>query len=982
MPTTQDKYINQLSDGNPLQGPEFMIMEQFGESLKTSPNAILAFILSRINTDDIPEGIANLYFTNTRADSRVNIHANRTDNPHNVTATQLGLGNVLNIKCNFTATSDPGVGDDAADGYSVGSLWVNLTTDKVWACTDPTNGAAVWRDLTNISITKSSIGLGNVENTALSTWAGSNNITTVNESAVTAHTEAIDHNLLLNYSNPEHVDHSNILINPVNDGGLGGGGFIDDDVDLKIDFSNLTDTFFSSGLDPDNDAFAYYNYADAESYRITLNDMFQLGDFSKGAFRNTVITGSVDGNGVPNAIQPLTTGRGWAITAASDNPFSIVLANGVGSSGASDIGYTLSSQYNVTSFLPKFTTSYLGITSSGGSFSPTTAIPILPVEGTAWTGANNRRLMHFTGTNGATGTGNILDDFGNTLTTATATLSTTQTKFGSTSCSFVAASSQRLQQTSVTAPGSKWEFDFWFRPNSVSGTYQLFNWTNSTNFGINVTQVNNTVVVNLSSNGTTNDIGNLTSYGCLAANTWYHVVVTQPGNFFQLVINGVLEGELYSSTAITSAATTMTWGSTAAGGTYFDGYMDEFRLINGAVNYGSGGFTVPISAYSALGYWFDTNLMSMKLGAPGIGWNAFPIAVIGSANTTEYWNSLCNFNTSNANGELVNDECGNAKWFTTSTFPAFSATAKFGANSLEFASASSSYAGCFAYPIQANKPFDIDFQVRFKTVSGTQTIFTLTNNTGYGLNLTLDASGNLLVYYSSNGTTWAINGATATSGLTTNTWYHIRAAYDGTTFRIYRDGTSVYSSAQGSGINPTTGSPMIYLGSTRAATQFLNGFIDSLAVRYGYTMIDSTNTTSFTAPTSAYNVSQLRTVDSTTTFAYRGEATVSQSPLTGLNGVNTSKTHNLGTRLYDMRMELECLTTDAGYAVGDIIRPDLVGSATTAFGISLINSSITQCSFTLGSATTLGAVPNKTTGALTSLVLANWALRIYLKRRY
>jgi hypothetical protein len=49
--------------------------------------------------------------------------------------------NALN---NFAATSAPGVGDDSADGYGIGSRWLNTTTDSEYICVDATEGAAVW----------------------------------------------------------------------------------------------------------------------------------------------------------------------------------------------------------------------------------------------------------------------------------------------------------------------------------------------------------------------------------------------------------------------------------------------------------------------------------------------------------------------------------------------------------------------------------------------------------------------------------------------------------------------------------------------------------------------------------------------------------------------------------------------------------------------------------------------------------------------
>lgn len=57
-----------------------------------------------------------------------------------------GLGNTLLAVLNkINATAAPTVNDDAGDGYSVGSLWVDTTNDKTYQCTDDTVGAAVWK---------------------------------------------------------------------------------------------------------------------------------------------------------------------------------------------------------------------------------------------------------------------------------------------------------------------------------------------------------------------------------------------------------------------------------------------------------------------------------------------------------------------------------------------------------------------------------------------------------------------------------------------------------------------------------------------------------------------------------------------------------------------------------------------------------------------------------------------------------------------
>lgn len=48
------------------------------------------------------------------------------------------------LKVNLTAITDPGVGNDSSQGYGVGSMWVNTSTDVVWLCGDDAVGASVW----------------------------------------------------------------------------------------------------------------------------------------------------------------------------------------------------------------------------------------------------------------------------------------------------------------------------------------------------------------------------------------------------------------------------------------------------------------------------------------------------------------------------------------------------------------------------------------------------------------------------------------------------------------------------------------------------------------------------------------------------------------------------------------------------------------------------------------------------------------------
>lgn len=53
------------------------------------------------------------------------------------------------IKHNSSGSAAPTVGDDSADGYSIGSRWLDLTADEEYVCLDATGGAAVWKATTS-----------------------------------------------------------------------------------------------------------------------------------------------------------------------------------------------------------------------------------------------------------------------------------------------------------------------------------------------------------------------------------------------------------------------------------------------------------------------------------------------------------------------------------------------------------------------------------------------------------------------------------------------------------------------------------------------------------------------------------------------------------------------------------------------------------------------------------------------------------------
>ena len=69
----------------------------------------------------------------------------------------------------------PAVGNDETEGYDLGSIWTDTTATKTWICTDPSTGAAVWADVSLATTALQKAGgqiTGNVTCAAAETFDG------------------------------------------------------------------------------------------------------------------------------------------------------------------------------------------------------------------------------------------------------------------------------------------------------------------------------------------------------------------------------------------------------------------------------------------------------------------------------------------------------------------------------------------------------------------------------------------------------------------------------------------------------------------------------------------------------------------------------------------------------------------------------------------------------------------------------------------
>lgn len=96
-------------------------------------------------------------------------------------------------------------------------------------------------------------------------------------------------------------------------------------------------------------------------------------------------------------------------------------------------------------------------------------------------------------------------------------------------------------------------------------------------------------------------------------------------------------------------------------------------------------------------------------------------------------------------------------------------------------------------------------------------------------------------------------------------------------------------------------------------------------------------------------------------------------------GTNISKNHNIGTVPRYTSFEIKCLTTDSGYAVGDVVSPYTQGAA--GFVSPFTPSKTANAMQVTTGSTSSFVLNNKTTGTAASVgSLANWAYRMIADR--
>ena len=300
----------------------------------------------------------------------------------------------------------------------------------------------------------------------------------------------------------------------------------------------------------------------------------------------------------------------------------------------------------------------------------------------------------------------------------------------------------------------------------------------------------------------------LTSSSTFSLNQWLYVTATRNSGTTYLFINGVQQATGSNNTDISGTGNVVHIGS-QGGSRNFEGYIEDARIVNGTAVYTSN-FTPPTAPLTAI-----TNT---KL--------------------------LLNM----ANGQAIdNKAANNLNLFGTAKTS--TAQKKFGTASL-LLDGNSDYATFLentANDIDGSGNWTVEFFWRFVNKASPTYQEIITKGNGFQI---YTASGSLALALSSNNSSYDIANVSGGTTLDNDVFYHLALVKNGTSYKLYLNGTSETNLAVTSSSNLDTGGFPWFLGTLRTAetTYPSNGYMDEVRITKGLARY----TANFTAPSEPF----------------------------------------------------------------------------------------------------------------------------------
>jgi len=301
---------------------------------------------------------------------------------------------------------------------------------------------------------------------------------------------------------------------------------------------------------------------------------------------------------------------------------------------------------------------------------------------------------------------------------------------------------------------------------------------------------------------------------------WYHIVYCRSGTSLRVFVNGTQIGSTATNSISYNSATTFIVGGSTTGERLFLGYLSNMRLIKGTALYTSN-FTPPTAPLTAVS---GTSLLTCQSNRfIDNSTNAFAITVNGNTAVQAFapFDPTAAYSAGTVGGSAYFDGSGDYLQNTSITNQ-FDVDSGF---TLEFWTYSSFYPESSGY-----------INVGGSTVNWNATT---------GLYWSLFRDGSNLQWQTNLLNGLAVN-VIATTAPPTNTWTHIAIGYNGTTTRMWVNGTSVGTSTQSYG--KPSGTDRIQVGAFTGGAAPYFGYFSEIRFVKG-TDVYGVGNTSITVPT-------------------------------------------------------------------------------------------------------------------------------------
>jgi len=295
-------------------------------------------------------------------------------------------------------------------------------------------------------------------------------------------------------------------------------------------------------------------------------------------------------------------------------------------------------------------------------------------------------------------------------------------------------------------------------------------------------------------------------------NTWHHIAVTRSGTSLKVFLDGTQDGSTTNSDNVALNSTAFNIARLPNNSGFLAGYVSNLRVVKGSAVY-TATFTPSTTPLTEI---TNTSLLTCQSNRfLDNSTNAFAITVGGSPSVQRFnpFNPTSAYSTSTVGGSGYFD--GSGDYLTTST----AASLNLGASST----------------------WTIEFWGYVGTSFGTFCPISMVQDTTNRWDIEVSASSTTLLFNNTTATTF-----TNPSTLSPNTWFHMAFVRDGTTVKMYINGTAS-STTSTSNLSSVSTATLTYIGRNNFSGYNFdwNGYISNLRLVNGTAVY----TSAFTPPT-------------------------------------------------------------------------------------------------------------------------------------